>query len=107
MSTVSFYDTLAEWWPLFSPPDHYVEEAADLLERLEPLPEPGTATLLELGCGGGSLASHFKRHFMLTLTDRSPSMLAVSRSVNPECEHVVGDMRTLRLGRLFDVVWPF
>ena len=60
--------------------------------------------MLELGTGGGSLAYHLKRHFRLTLTDRSPGMLAVSRSVNPECEHVEGDMYTLRLGREFDVV---
>lgn len=99
-----FYDELAEWWPLFSPPEHYGEEAADLLPRLGPLATAGTATLLELGSGGGSLASHLKSHFALTLTDRSPGMLAVSRSVNPECEHLVGDMRTLRLGRRFDVV---
>lgn len=31
-------------------------------------------------------------------------MLAVSRRVNPECEHLAGDMRSLRLGRKFDVV---
>jgi hypothetical protein len=31
-------------------------------------------------------------------------MLAVSASLNPECEHLVGDMRTLRLGRTFDAV---
>jgi hypothetical protein len=31
-------------------------------------------------------------------------MLAVSWAVNPECEHLVGDMRTLRLDRRFDVV---
>jgi hypothetical protein len=31
-------------------------------------------------------------------------MLAVSRELNPECEHLVGDMRSLRLGRAFDVV---
>jgi hypothetical protein len=31
-------------------------------------------------------------------------MLAVSQAVNPECEHILGDMRTLRLDRLFDVV---
>ena len=99
-----FYDELSEWWPLFSPPQHYVDEAADLLERLAPLPKNGRATLLELGSGGGSLASHLSRHFQLTLTDRSPGMLEVSRVVNPDAELVVGDMRTLRLPRRFDVV---
>jgi ubiquinone/menaquinone biosynthesis C-methylase UbiE len=81
-----FYDELAQWWPLFSPPVHYVEEAADLLSRLGP-PSKG-ATLLELGSGGGSLAFHLKPHFTLTLSDRAPGMLAVSRAINPECEHL-------------------
>jgi hypothetical protein len=31
-------------------------------------------------------------------------MLEVSRGLNPECEHVQGDMRTLRLGSAFDAV---
>jgi SAM-dependent methyltransferase len=99
-----FYDELAEWWPLFSPPEHYAEEADDFLRRLPPITTPGRPTLLELGCGGGSLASHLKAHVALTLTDRSPGMLAVSRALNPGCEHLVGDMRTLRLARQFDVV---
>jgi len=99
-----FYDELAEWWPLFSPPEHYAEEAADLLQRLAPFVTTGEATMLELGSGGGSLASHLKSHFRLTLTDRSPGMLAVSQALNPECEHIVGDMFTLRLSRQFDVV---
>ena len=99
-----FYDHLADWWPLFSPPEEYVEEAADLLARIAPLAPPTGATLLELGSGGGSLASHLKSRFALTLTDRSPGMLAVNRTVNPESEHALGDMRDLRLGRTFDVV---
>jgi len=32
-------------------------------------------------------------------------MLALSRSLNPECEHIPGDMRTMRLGRSFDAVF--
>jgi SAM-dependent methyltransferase len=99
-----FYDELSEWWPLFSPPSHYGEEAADLLERLRPRATFGAATLLELGSGGGSLASHLAPYFTLTLTDKSPGMLAINRATNPGAEHVAGDMRSMRLDRRFDVV---
>jgi SAM-dependent methyltransferase len=97
------YSDLAAWWPLLSPPSHYVDEAADL-RRFLPSPAGSLPTLLELGSGGGSLAFHLKRDFALTLTDVSPDMLAVNRRVNPEAEFIVGDMRTLDLRREFDVV---
>jgi SAM-dependent methyltransferase len=101
---VRAYTELAGWWPLFSPPSHYVEEAADLLPTLLAAPDAPPATLLELGAGGGSLAYHLKAHMALTLSDISAPMLEISQRVNPECEHVVGDMRTIDLGRTFDVV---
>ncbi len=103
MSEQKMYAELAHWWPLLSPPSEYVEEAAffrALLRRHRPLPH----TLLELGCGGGSLAANLKRDFTLTLSDLSPQMVAVCRAANPECEALVGDMRSLRLGRNFDAV---
>ncbi|MBM4409632.1 MAG: class I SAM-dependent methyltransferase, partial [Chloroflexi bacterium] len=99
-----FYDELADWWPLFSPAEHYAEEAVDLLARLGPRPVDRRPALLELGCGGGSLASHLRALYDLTLTDRAPGMLANSLALNPEAEHVLADMRDLRLGRQFDVV---
>lgn len=98
------YEDLAEWWPLLSPPAEYDGEAADLLPRLDIVPGSPPATMLELGAGGGSLAFHLKRHFRMTLTDRSPGMSAVSRALNPDCEHALGDMRSLRLGHQFDFV---
>jgi len=98
------YHELAHWWPLLSPPSHYVEEAADLTALLQRVLGGMPATLLELGSGGGSLASHFVPRLRATLTDLSPRMLEVSRQVNPAAEHLVGDMRTLRLGRTFDLV---
>lgn len=32
-------------------------------------------------------------------------MLRVSRRLNPECRHITGDIRSVRLGRLFDAVF--
>lgn len=101
---LKMYSDLARWWPLLSPPGDYVEEAADLLPDLMSAADRPPKTLLELGSGGGSLAYHLKQHFALTLVDRAEPMLAVSRAINPECEHVQGDMTTLDLGREFDLV---
>ena len=57
------------------------------------------------GSGGGNNAYHLKAPFAMTLVDMSPHMLAVSRKLNPECEHLEGDIRTLRLDRTFDAVF--
>ncbi len=47
-----------------------------------------------------------KAHFAsTTLVDLFPQMLEVSKHFNPDCEHLVGDMRTFRLGRTFDAVF--
>jgi SAM-dependent methyltransferase len=46
-----------------------------------------------------------KASFQMTLTDISDAMLENSRRINPECEYIVGDMRTMRLNRLFDCVF--
>jgi SAM-dependent methyltransferase len=99
------YTDLAPWWPLLSSPDDYVEEAEEYRKILLDACEKPPVTLLELGSGGGNNASHLKTHFRMTLVDLSPDMLAVSQALNPECEHMQGDMRTVRLGRQFDAVF--
>jgi SAM-dependent methyltransferase len=99
------YSDLAGWFHLLTAPEDYAEEAAFFTQLLNERSERPVRTVLELGSGGGNNASHMKRHFDLTLSDLSPDMLAISRALNPECEHVEGDMRTLRLGRTFDAVF--
>jgi SAM-dependent methyltransferase len=93
------YGELADWWPLISPPEEYVEEGAYLARVFA---AAGVTEVLDLGSGGGHVATHLDGK--LTLVDLSEDMLAVSRRLNPECEHVCGDMRTIRLGRTFDAV---
>jgi SAM-dependent methyltransferase len=99
-----FYEELADWWPLFSAPADYREEADEIAASLALAPRAAKPTLLELGSGGGNLASHLGDRFALTLSDLSPGMLAMSRALNPKAEHVQGDMRSLRLERRFDAV---
>jgi SAM-dependent methyltransferase len=99
------YDELAGWWQLLSAPEDYAEEAAFYQQSLLEACARPCRTLLELGSGGGNNASHLKRRFSMTLVDLSPRMLEVSRALNPECEHIEGDMRTIRLGRRFDAVF--
>ena len=100
----TLYSTLAQWWPLLSDPKDYAEEAnlyLDLLVRNC----SSLKHVLELGSGGGNNASHLKKHFAMTLVDLSPQMLEVSKKLNPECEHLVGDMMAIRLGKQFDAVF--
>jgi SAM-dependent methyltransferase len=99
-----FYVDLAVWWPLISPPEEYAEEAAFVATVIRSASIP-VRDVLDLGSGGGHNAVHLKSDFTMTLVDLNDEMLDVSRSLNPECEHLVGDMWTVRLGRSFDAVF--
>ena len=103
--TPRLYHELAGWWPLFSKPEDYLEEAQFYWELILRHSQRQPETMLELGSGGGNNASHLKAHFTMTLVDLSPEMLNISKSLNPECEHIQGDMRNTRLGRRFDAVF--
>lgn len=98
------YGDLVLWYRLIDPVDDHAEEAAAIQVAIERAVEPRPETLLELGAGAGHNAFHLKRRFRCTLNDLSEAMLGLSRDLNPDCEHELGDMRTLRLGRQFDAV---
>ncbi|HSL20784.1 MAG TPA: class I SAM-dependent methyltransferase [Vicinamibacterales bacterium] len=98
------YSELVSWYRMVDPPADHEDEAAGYRDAFERVASPTPQTLLELGAGAGNNASYLKRRFRCTLTDLSDRMLGLSRDQNPECEHVIGDMRTLRLGRTFDAV---
>ena len=103
---LKMYRELADWWPLLSPVEDYAEEAAFFGDIISKTDLTTSNSLLELGCGGGSNAYYLKKLFdHITLTDLSPQMLEISRKLNPACEHLSGDMRRIRLGRIFDVIF--
>src|SRR4030095_54311 len=100
------YAEFASWFHLLTSPLSYAEEAQFAQKPLlEAIPAAPLESVLELGSGGGNNAFHLKHHFKMTLTDLSSAMLEQSRALNPECEHIQGDMRSLRLRREFDAVF--
>ena len=99
------YNELAPWFHLLTASEDYAEEAEFYRKTIMVAWETTPRTLLEIGSGGGNNASHLKAHFSMTLVDLAAGMLAISRQLNPGCEHIQGDMRSLRLGRQFDAVF--
>lgn len=99
------YNELASWWPIVSAPADYLEEATQYIAMLRGAAQRPVREVLELGSGGGNNAWHMKAAFSLTLVEPADGMREVSRALNPECTHVPGDMRTVRLGRMFDAVF--
>lgn len=102
--SMSLYDTLTPWYHLLDPREDHASEAAHLADTIAAHIDGPRETLLELGAGAGNNASFLKERHRCTLTDPSAPMRALSERVNPECEHLPGDMRSLRLGRVFDAV---
>jgi SAM-dependent methyltransferase len=98
------YRDLAEWYPLLTPVADYAEQAVFCRRVFAEHCHRPPRTLLDLGSGGGHNVAHLKATLACTLVDVAPAMLALSRRLNPQCEHVQGDMRSIRLGRVFDCV---
>jgi len=103
--TERLYDDVADWWPVISPPSEYAEEAGLYVEMIRASARRTVREVLELGSGGGNNASHMKRAFAMTLVEPADRMREISRKLNPECTHLKGDMRSVRLGRTFDTVF--
>ena len=100
------YSDLAGWFHLLTAPHEYREEAKYYGARIVETASRPVRVVLELGSGGGNNAVHMKRRFAMTLSDLSPDMLEASRRINPELEHIRGDMRSLRIeGGRFDAVF--
>ena len=102
------YDDLTWTWPIISPPEDYIEETEELCKAIHEYSRKYSRievkTLLNLGCGGGHNDYTLKKHFDVTGVDLSGSMLSLAKQLNPEVVYLSGDMRSVRLGKIFDAV---
>ncbi len=92
-----YYDAINDW------KDYRVES-----ERLETIARrfgrPGRTTWLDVACGTGRHLQFLGRRHSTVGVDSSREMLRFARRRLPGVRLVLGDMRTFRLNRRFDVV---
>ena len=98
------YKDLAWTWPVFSPPQHYIDESLQIAREIRKHSQIEAKTLLHLGCGGGHNDYTLKKHFAVTGVDLSQAMLSLARQLNPEVTYLLGNMRSVQLDKNFDAV---
>ena len=81
----------------------YPLEAAGLHNIIQGA-DPQAKTLLDVACGTGAHLAELRRWYEVEGVDQSPDMLAVAQARLPGVPLHVADMRTLDLGKSFDVV---
>jgi SAM-dependent methyltransferase len=99
------YDTFANYY------DAVVgqrEEIAVFLRKLIQRYAPRAKTILELGCGSGSMLKILSKHYASTGIDQSAGMIALAKKKAPKAKVSVGDITNFNLKQRFDaVICPF
>ncbi|MEM7229412.1 MAG: class I SAM-dependent methyltransferase, partial [Planctomycetota bacterium] len=101
---MSAFTGSADWYDLIYAVrgKDYAAEAAWVDAQLPSTPE--RRTWLDVGCGTGEHLRHWCQRHDVAGVDQNASMLQVARAKLPDVPFVEADMRSLALGRTFDVV---
>ena len=82
----------------------YLDEAVRLQNLIIRYLESGGNTLLDIACGTGRHLKYLKDDFSCTGVDVSKNMLKIARKNAKGVTFKEADMKTLRLGKQFDVI---
>lgn len=80
------------------------EAFAGWIERHAGESGPARRSVLELGCGTGAVLERLPANWTKVGVDVSPEMLEIARIKRMDAEFLTADIRSLSLGRTFDVV---
>jgi SAM-dependent methyltransferase len=80
------------------------EEVAVFLQRLAQRYAPKGKTLLELGCGSGSMLRVLSKRYQARGIDLSPKMIEVARKRAPAAKVSVGDITNFSFTERYDII---
>ena len=101
MSSAKHYDTFARYYDEVVGPRN---DVALYLHRLIRRYAPKAQSVLELGCGSGSMLARLSKHYKAVGIDSSRAMLSIARKKAPGAELILGDITNFDITQRFDVV---
>ena len=103
-SGLSQFHELAKYYDVLNDGKDYRGESKRLEAIARRFTGPGRSAWLDVGCGTGRHLEFLSRRHFTVGVDDSQEMLRLARRRLPRTRLFLGDMRTFRLGRRFDVV---
>jgi ubiquinone/menaquinone biosynthesis C-methylase UbiE len=104
MSKQLLHGKLAKYYDKVYSFKDYLDEAVRLQNLIIKYLESGGNSLLDVACGTGLHLKHLRDDFSCTGVDVSKSMLKIARKNAKGVTFKEADMKTLRLGKQFDVI---
>jgi SAM-dependent methyltransferase len=104
MTKQLLHNQLAKYYDRVYSFKDYLDEAVRLQNLIIKYLESGGNSLLDVGCGTGLHLRHLKDDFLCTGVDISKSMLKIARKNAGGVTFKEADMKTLKLGKQFDVI---
>ena len=104
MTQQLLYDKLAKYYDRIYSFRDYLDEAVRIQNLIIKYLETGGNTLLDIACGTGMHLKHLKDDFSCTGVDTSKTMLKIARKNAKGVTFKEADMKTLKLGKQFDIV---
>jgi ubiquinone/menaquinone biosynthesis C-methylase UbiE len=104
MTKQLLHNQLAKYYDRIYSYKDYLDEAVRLQNLIIKYLESGGNSLLDVACGTGLHLKHLKDDFSCTGVDVSKSMLKIARKNAKGVTFKEADMKTLRLGKQFDVI---
>ena len=104
MTQQLLHNKLAKYYDRVYSFKDYLDEAVRLQNLIIKYLESGGNSLLDVACGTGLHLKHLKDDFLCTGVDVSKSMLKIARKNTKGVTFKEADMKTMRLGKQFDVI---
>lgn len=98
------YKELAKYYDKIYYRKDYKAESEKIHRLIRKYKKTNGNEMLDVACGTGNHIQYFKKYYNITGVDLNREMLAIAKKKIPRAKLTLGDMRTFRLNKKFDII---